>query len=296
MYTVGDLIASFGGYLDYFVSTTPIDGNFQNYLATVRLRKAIGNVANALASDKFMESLHGTMSGFFRLGRWNLLLPFDQLTAELRRHSRLIESFDGAKLSTEPLGTGDKLWEVINAMKLTRGKVESEDQKNEDKGKTRLVSGTKALHLLLPDLVVPIDRKYTGAFFYRYDEDFERDNEQETFRLAFAIFRKIAKVVRPEVYVGTQRVHANPTKVIDNGIIAFVERARLKLRNDFAEMQTKEMAYSLFENRGRVDGDDLKDWFEAEAILRAKGGSQPKKPYSKRRRSSEAKVNIPASP
>jgi Protein of unknown function (DUF2934) len=56
------------------------------------------------------------------------------------------------------------------------------------------------------------------------------------------------------------------------------------------------LAYSLFDNRGRVDGDDLKDWFEAEMILRATGGSQPKKPSSKRGRSSEARVNIPTSP
>jgi hypothetical protein len=265
--SVDDLIRDFAAYLDCFVETTPVDANFQSYLTTVRLRRAVGSVANALASDEFMKSLHKTMSGFFRLGRWKLLLPEDELTAELRKHSGLILPFDGMKLSTEPLETGDKLWEVINIMKLTKGKKKNKEDGKEDKGKTKLVSGTKALHLLLPDLVVPIDRRYTGAFFYRYDEDFDRENEQQMFRLAFAIFRKIARAVTPEAYIGTHEVHANRTKVIDNGIMAYVDRARREFQKDLTEMQIEEVAYGLFEKRGRLDGGDLKDWFEAETIL-----------------------------
>jgi hypothetical protein len=37
------------------------------------------------------------------------------------------------------------------------------------------------------------------------------------------------------------------------------------------ETQTQELAYKLYEERGRVDGSDQQDWFEAEAILRERG-------------------------
>jgi hypothetical protein len=38
--------------------------------------------------------------------------------------------------------------------------------------------------------------------------------------------------------------------------------------NPIAEPEVRELAYKLYEERGRVDGYDLQDWFEAEAILR----------------------------
>ncbi len=37
------------------------------------------------------------------------------------------------------------------------------------------------------------------------------------------------------------------------------------------ESQIRELAYRLYEERGRVDGYAEKDWFEAEAIIRKRG-------------------------
>jgi hypothetical protein len=184
----------------------------------------------------------------------------------------LIESFDGEQLGRETSETGDKLWGLINQLRLTTDESKKKTGDNiqtagNKKEKSRLVSGSKALHLLLPDLVVPIDRQYTGAFLYRYSDEFDKKEERETFRIAFAAFHQIANAASPESYVGTQEVHTTRTKVIDNGIIAFVERAREKLKSAADEMRTRQLAYSLYEMRGRVDGNDLKDWFEAEAIL-----------------------------
>jgi len=299
MYPIDDLIGDFVGYLDYFAKTTPVDSKYRTYLATVQLRKDLGSAAAAMQSDEFLETLHNTMANFFGFGWRKILLPIEELKTELRRHSPLIESFDGKKLGAEPNETADKLWELINQLKLTTdGKKKKKrgdelETADKEKEKSKLVSGSKALHLLLPDLVVPIDRTYTGAFLYRYNDDFNREKEQQTFRIAFATFGKIAKAANPEAYVGTQEVHANLTKTIDNGVIGFVGRARAKFQDAIAETQTQELAYGLFEKRGRVDGDDLTDWFEAEAILHERRGSQPKTP--KRVRSAKAKVSAPAS-
>lgn len=296
MYPVDDLIDDFVGYLDYFAKTTRIDSKYRNYLATVQLRKDLGNAVRALKSDEFMETLHNTMANFFGFGWRKILLPIEELKTELRKHSAFIESFDGEKLGAERKETGELLWELINQMKLTTDKRKKNtgdklDTAEEDKSK--LVSGSKVLHLLLPNLVVPIDRRYTGAFLYRYNDEFDREDEQATFGVAFAVFRQIAEETNPEAYVGTQDVHANLTKVIDNGIIGFVERARANFQDAVAETKTQELAYSLFQKRGYADGDDLKDWFEAEAILSERGISPPK--ASKRGRSAKEKVRFPAS-
>jgi hypothetical protein len=43
---------------------------------------------------------------------------------------------------------------------------------------------------------------------------------------------------------------------------------RPRIRAAEKEKQIREMAYHLYEQRGKIDGQDLDDWFEAEAIVR----------------------------
>jgi DUF2934 family protein len=40
------------------------------------------------------------------------------------------------------------------------------------------------------------------------------------------------------------------------------------VRNPESERQIREIAYRLYEERGKIDGQDLDDWLEAEAIVR----------------------------
>jgi hypothetical protein len=48
--------------------------------------------------------------------------------------------------------------------------------------------------------------------------------------------------------------------------------AREAVKQDaVTDTQIQELAYKLYEERGRVDGGDLQDWFEAESILRERG-------------------------
>ncbi len=205
----------FAGYLDSYRQNTPLDSGYKQYLSTVALRKGFSSASQAISSDEFVRSMHETLRGFFRLGmRAAGLLALDLFIVELRRHAVSIGSFGGTIVGTELTQTHDDLWRLISALRITVTKA-------------RVVSGSKALHLLLPDLVVPVDRRYTGAFLYRYGEEFEPGtSEQKTLLSALAVFRSIAKTAKPETYVGQFPVHATRTKVIDNGIIGFVEKAR----------------------------------------------------------------------
>jgi hypothetical protein len=209
------LTNQFAGYLDSYRQNTPLNSAYKQYLATVALRKGFSGASEAISSDEFVRNMHETLRGFFRLGmRAAGLLPLDLFTVELRTHAGSIGSFDDTIVGTELTQTHDDLWSLISTLRITAAKA-------------RVVSGSKALHLLLPDLVVPIDRRYTGAFLYRYGEEFEPGtDEQKTLLSALAVFRTIAKKAQPETYVGKFPVHATRTKVIDNGIIGFVEQAR----------------------------------------------------------------------
>jgi len=215
MCPVDCLIADFAALLDWGVSKpNEMDSRERQYIATMKLRARFSNVREAISNDEFLQNLHSTLTGFFRLARRTNLKPLDQFKLELGAHAQSIASFEGRKLSTEPNATGAQLWDLINQLKIADCK-------------RKLVSGTKTLHLLLPDLVVPVDGRYTGAFLFRYGTDFdEGEDEQETFRIAFATFQTIAKAVAPETYVGKHPMHTTPTKVIDNGVMGFVERTR----------------------------------------------------------------------
>lgn len=44
------------------------------------------------------------------------------------------------------------------------------------------------------------------------------------------------------------------------------------MKNDaIAETQIRELAYKLYEERGRLDGSDVRDWLDAESILHERG-------------------------
>jgi hypothetical protein len=222
------LIGDFANCLDYYIEKEPLNSRSEQYIATVKLRKQFSSVTAAIADDEFLRNLHSTLEGFFRLARIGLL-PLDQFKQELSRHQTSIASFEGEKLGTEPEATGAELSKLISQLNLTKKKEKKGKKATEDN--PRLVSGTKTLHLLLPDLVVPIDREYTRAFLFRYTGDFDAgDAEQETFRTAFATFHTIAKAVAPETYVGKHPMHTTPTKVIDNGMMGFVELVRAQFQ------------------------------------------------------------------
>jgi hypothetical protein len=87
--------------------------------------------------------------------------------------------------------------------------------------KPRLVTYSKVLHFFLPDLFVPIDRKYTLAYFYGNTNVPQDLNGQiERFCELFREFRKFASSAqladkKDDVW------NSNVPKIIDNMIIGF---------------------------------------------------------------------------
>jgi hypothetical protein len=84
---------------------------------------------------------------------------------------------------------------------------------------TPLVAGSKALHHVLPDLVVPIDRRYTRPFFGWYGTQFQYQ-QQRVFEEMFPTFHRIAVEVHPEQFMGEDWCAAR-AKILDNAIVAF---------------------------------------------------------------------------
>ena len=83
--------------------------------------------------------------------------------------------------------------------------------------KVKIVPGSKALHHLLAELVVPIDREYTQRFFEWHNPRFQNLPE-DFFIEAFCAFVRIARAANPVQYVG-DGWYTSRTKVIDNALV-----------------------------------------------------------------------------
>ena len=117
------------------------------------------------------------------------------------------ERLDAETLSTTK--TGDSIWRLIERLRISATGAP-------------LVATTKALHHLLPNLVVPMDRQFTGAFFNWNNQAWQKNHEQ-SFKAAFLAFAKIARSAKPAQYVGLGW-NTSPTKVIDNAIVAYCQQ------------------------------------------------------------------------
>ena len=103
----------------------------------------------------------------------------------------------------------DRIWAAIDSL----GVVDN---------KAKLVAGTKTLHHLLPDLVVPMDRAWTGRFFQLHPPEWQDpDDQRRTFRRVYRHFTDVARRTNPHQYATGQGWRTSRTKILDNALIAF---------------------------------------------------------------------------
>jgi hypothetical protein len=82
------------------------------------------------------------------------------------------------------------------------------------------VALTKTIHHLLPDLLPPIDRAYTGTFFGWSVPDFQ-SRQREIFDTSWSAFVEIGRRVDLDAHVGTAPWNTSCSKVVDNAIIGY---------------------------------------------------------------------------
>lgn len=90
--------------------------------------------------------------------------------------------------------------------------------------KRKIVGGSKALHFLLPDLIIPIDSKYAMTAFYGYNR------YAKTLQKVFKIFQKIfekSREITLRLRLSTHDVdgkkwNTSVPKLINNAIISLL--------------------------------------------------------------------------
>lgn len=137
------------------------------------------------------------------------LVPPTSFHPALRRCAKNLDPLESERLGAAGLdatAVAGALWGVIERMEIT------------ETG-TRLVACTKALRHLMPELVVPMDRQFTGAFFGWNTYAWQK-HEERSFKIAFPVSAEIARRANPMKYVGGSW-NTSPNKVIDNASIGY---------------------------------------------------------------------------
>jgi hypothetical protein len=219
---VGDLIKNFETYLNYFNTNIKFSG--PSIYFHIKVIEKIRNTQpyEALFNDNiFFDYIYAVLAswGMHRMGdKTAKMSDFEDF-----RQSILDNKEELIKLSSY------KLQQLTGAeyRETKRGLSKSFDALQVMDSDAKLVGNSKALHHLLPDLVVPIDRTHTLRFFFNntnitYDE-------KSLFLELFDRFREIAKDVDLSK-VPLDGFNTSVPKIIDNAIMGYAMQKLLKSR------------------------------------------------------------------
>ena len=143
------------------------------------------------------------------------LVDLPVLVQSFRRVTDSLRKLEGLRIEDVSLRdvnrTGDLIWPIIRDLRVGIGN-------------TKIISGTKALHHLLPDLVPPIDREYTVQFFFKNKNAVQGDasKQRDAFLVMYAHFATISRTCTDQIASRLNRgMNTSVTKAIDNAIVGY---------------------------------------------------------------------------
>jgi hypothetical protein len=206
----------FKRYLEEFDRNCPFSPSQRDcHRSTIQLRRELGAAVEAIKNKSFLEDLRHTLTAW-RVGtRGTVLVGFDRFKESLNQNEKIISELDGLSIEDERVDLSQltkKLWALIAGLDVvvnTRG----------EKVSAPIVSGTKTLLHIMPDLVPPMDREYTQAFFGWHNPEFQYRQEY-CFRYIYNSLATIARKVKPSKYIGTGW-HSSTAKLLDSALVGF---------------------------------------------------------------------------
>jgi hypothetical protein len=209
---IASLIDGFPHYLDVFQREPPFNraGQLEYHRETIQRRRHIGSAVKALSDDEFLGCLYKTLQAWGIGVRASKLRPIKDFTTALRSKTAEITALEHLAVDDPGLDVTVRtrqLWYLLHNLDIVTNDA-------------RIVAGSKALHHILPDLVVPIDRAYTQKFYCWQNPTFQYE-QKKCFEHAMAGFAEIARRTNPAQYLGNGW-HSSRSKVIDNAIVGFI--------------------------------------------------------------------------
>lgn len=205
------LIARFARYVEAFDQDPPFNREqLDIHQSVIQQRSGFGSVEAALESDKFVSDLRTLLCRWRMNGRSARLeesvVFAHNLRAKTGEIAELEELSIDCDLDSLQRTVIPALQRLIPALGLNRNNA-------------KIVVGFKLLHHLLPHLIPPLDRKYTGRFFIWHGQDFQY-RQPQIIEQAMITFNEVARETALRDFVG-EGWRTSTSKIIDNAIVAF---------------------------------------------------------------------------
>jgi hypothetical protein len=184
-------------------------GQYEWHRMAIEARLRCGSVREALDDETFPRLLYGTLQRWGIGRRASVLVPLAEFRQRMRDQAAPITALQDAAIDDHALdipAVCDQVWQVIENLGIVHNR-------------SVIVPGTKALHHILPDLVPPMDRAWTGAFFF-WSAAAPQTAQAAVFTRTFTGLAQVARAVRPADYIG-RGWRTSRSKVLDNAIIGY---------------------------------------------------------------------------
>ncbi|ALG12058.1 hypothetical protein AOZ06_38950 [Kibdelosporangium phytohabitans] len=209
------LVEEFDSYVDSFDRDPNLAlAQRATHGVTLELRRSADCVRDAIANPQFTSALRETLLSWGLGKRRSRLAPMRDFAAGLHAATPAIAALEPHRIDDValPADMASRIWQVVETLQVTDNQA-------------KIVAGTKTLHHLLPDLVPPMDRAWTGRFFRVRDPAWQV-RQGHAFQRLYDHFVDIARRTNPERYVTGVGWRTSCTKIIDNAIIAYCKGER----------------------------------------------------------------------
>lgn len=202
---INELIKNLPELLRNFDYRKGPDLYFYRKTMELRRKKSLDELFNE--SDRYLELIYATLVAWDMNSRGAKMKYFDEFKANILKNKERFKRLSSYKLNTisgGPFGEAKMLCgEIYDSMHLMYSGG-------------RLVSNSKAMHFILPDLIMPMDRQNTLRFFFG-----DTSESKNKFLTILAYSHEIAKAIDLSQFLDDEWNLSIP-KIIDNAIISRV--------------------------------------------------------------------------
>lgn len=173
--------------------------------------------------ERHIEMIYATLTawGMHRLGKNGSKMPdFDDFKISILRNRFQLENYRRIKI--EEINN----WELEDIIKDLKSLIFGENGINASETKSKIVSGTKVLAHILPNIVPPIDRNYTASYF----EKNIQQNPQELLQIVMEILWRVyqeKEVLKSALAYQEKHVYISLPKLFDNVIINLIKKQKI---------------------------------------------------------------------
>jgi hypothetical protein len=215
------LDSGFERYLAEFESRRIFSGpSVYFYEELVKLVRSVTSLSDLASSDRLVELSYATLTS------WGMHRMGERVATKLTEFSTFHTAVRGLIEPAVAL-SNRRITDLSDddAAIVTEQLTDLVERPGISASGSPLVANAKMLHFLLPDLVPPIDRRYTGRFFYGLNAGMVLPGgARRVFGFVFPHLCRLARQHADDIRTAMQRSYLcqGEAKVLDNAIVGYM--------------------------------------------------------------------------